>query len=85
MQNLIELERKEVELDTLMHRLFHFKVALSEILSHYGVEKSDEIEKLIESGQIEEHPAYEDFLEAAGYEAEILQLRKKLTLGLQKL
>ncbi len=85
MQDLIELERKEIELDTLMHRLFHFKVALGEILSRYRVEKSDEIERLIELGQIEEHPAYEDFLEAAGYEAEILQLRKKLTLDLQKL
>ena len=85
MQDLIELERKEIELDTLIHRLFHFKVALGEILSCYRVEKFDEIERLIESGQIEEHPAYEDFLEAASYEAEILQLRKKLTLDLQKL
>lgn len=85
MQDLIELERKEMELDTLMHRLFHFKIALGEILSRYRVEKSDEIERLIELDQIEEHPAYEDFLEAAGYETEILQLRKKPTLSLQKL
>jgi len=85
MQDLIELEQKETELDTFIHRFFHFKAALNEILSRYRVEKSDEIEKLIESDQIEEHPAYEDFLEAAGYEAEISQLRKKLTLELQKL
>jgi len=85
MQDLIELERKEIELDTLMHRLFHFKIALGETLSRYRVEKSDEIERLIELDQIEEHPAYKDYLEAAGYEAEILQLRKKLTLSLQKL
>ena len=45
MQDLIELERKEIELDTLMHRLFHFKIALGETLSRYRVEKSDEIEK----------------------------------------
>lgn len=85
MQDLLELEQKEIELDILMHRLFHFKVALGEILSRYQVKESHEIERLIESGQIEEHPAYEDFLEAAGYEAEILQSRKKLTLDLQKL
>ncbi|MBE0477828.1 hypothetical protein IBX65_01745 [Candidatus Aerophobetes bacterium] len=85
MEDLIELEQKEIELDTLVHRLFHFKAALNEILSRYQVEKSDEIEKLIESGEIDEHPAYEDFLEAAGYEAGVLRLRKKLTLALQKL
>jgi len=37
MQDLIELEQKEIEFDTLMRRIFHFKVSLNEILSRYRV------------------------------------------------
>jgi len=39
MQNLIELEQKEIEFDTLIRRIFHFKALLSEILSRYRVER----------------------------------------------
>jgi len=52
------------------------KRQLEEILSKYGVSNPEEIEKKIESGELPEHPSYEDFLSALALKNNIEEMKK---------
>lgn len=49
---------------------------LKDILSKYDVNEPEEIEKKIESGDLPEHPPYEDFLSALSLKSNIQELKK---------
>lgn len=52
------------------------KNQLKSILSKYGVNEPEEIEKKIESGELPEHPPYEDFLSALSLKSNIQEMKK---------
>jgi hypothetical protein len=52
------------------------KRQLKEILSKYGVNNPEEIEKKIENGELPEHPSYEDFLSALALKNNIEEMKK---------
>jgi hypothetical protein len=71
---------KGVETETLLvlSKISEQKEILKNILKKYNVETPDDIEKMIERGDIEEHPAYEDYLSALAYEQNIKELKEML-------
>jgi thiaminase len=70
--------RSEVEPIILMNELVKQKKELERILSKYGVKEPEEIEKKIESGEIPEHPSYEDYLSALAFKQNITELKKAI-------
>ena len=70
--------RCEVEPIILMNELVKQKRELERILSKYGVKEPEEIEKKIESGELPEHPSYEDYLSALAFKQNIAELKKAI-------
>lgn len=68
----------ETETLLILSKISEQKEYLNYILKKYGSEKPQDIEKKIECGEIEEHPAYEDYLSAFSYEQNIKDLKKML-------
>ncbi len=52
------------------------KAMLQQVLAKYGAEKPGDILRGIESGELEEHPAYEDYLSVVSLLAGIEELRE---------
>jgi len=77
--------RSEVEPIILMNELVKQKKELERILSKYGVKEPEEIEKKIESGEIPEHPSYEDYLSALAFKQNITELKKAIEKFLKDL
>jgi len=73
-----EETKLETEVALLLHRLMGFRSHLKEILKEYNVSNLEEIRGLIEKGEIEEHPAYEDYLDGITYKIEIQTLANEL-------
>ncbi len=71
---------RDVETETflILSKISEQKEFLKNILKKYNAKNSDAIEKMIEQGEIEEHPAYEDYLSALSYEQNIKDLKKLL-------
>jgi len=61
------------------------KEELYEILSAYKVSSVDELLNKIKSGELPEHPTYEDYLEAKSLYEDLKELRKKLYEVLERL
>ena len=61
-----------------MNELVKQKRELEKILSKYGVKDPEEIERLIEKGEIPEHPSYEDYLSALALKQNIEELKKAI-------
>jgi len=68
-----------------IHRIVDYKRRIREILDRYQVAEPEDIKRKIESGLIEAHPAYEDYLDAVSYRLEINHLLQKLEKQLAKL
>lgn len=68
----------ETEMLLILSKLSEQKQFLKNILEKYNVKNPEYIEKMIEHGEIEEHPAYEDYLSALAYEQNIKEFKKML-------
>ncbi len=68
----------ETETFLILSKISEQKEFLKGILKKYNVKSPGGIEKMIEQGKIEEHPAYEDYLSALSYEQNIKDLKKLL-------
>ena len=53
-------------------------VGICILLKKYNAKSPEDIEIMIEQGEIGEHPAYEDYLSALSYEQNIKDLKKLL-------
>lgn len=68
----------ETETLLILSKLSEQKEFLKNILKKYSAKRPEDIEKMIERGEIEEHPAYEDYLSALSYEQNIKEVKKML-------
>ncbi|MFZ3383388.1 MAG: hypothetical protein WA144_05635 [Candidatus Methanoperedens sp.] len=68
----------ETETFLILSKISEEKEFLKSILQKYNAKNPETIEKMIEQGKIEEHPAYEDYLSALSYEQNIKNLKKLL-------
>lgn len=71
---------KGVETKTflLLSKISEQKESFKNILKKYNAKSPEDIEKMIEQGKVDEHPAYEDYLSALSYEQNIKDLKKML-------
>ena len=78
---------RKIEVETIMMitEITEMKNRVLEILSRYGVQKTDDLEAKIVAGQIPEHPSYEDYLSALSYEQGILALKKRLLNAIEEI
>ncbi len=63
------LERDAIKL-WLQHRLMAVEAEIVSILSRYGVKSLDELEAKVKSGNVPEHPAWEDLITIENLEEE---------------
>ena len=75
----------ETETFLILSKISEEKDFLKSILQKYNVKNPETIEKMIEQGEIEEHPAYEDYLSALSYEQNIKDLKKLLDNLVQRI
>ncbi len=68
----------ETETFLILSKISEEKDFLKKILEKYNAKNPEAIEKMIEQGKIDEHPAYEDYLSALSYEQNIKDLKKLL-------
>jgi len=68
----------ETETFLLLSKISEEKELLKTTLDKYNANNPVAIEKMIEQGKIDEHPAYEDYLSALSYEQNIKDLKKIL-------
>ncbi|MFQ6071939.1 MAG: hypothetical protein ACE5KT_04455 [Methanosarcinales archaeon] len=74
MQLITPIENIESETLIILSKISEQKRYLKDILKKYKVDRVE----LIEKGEIEEHPAYEDYLSALAYMQNIADLKKKI-------
>ncbi len=68
----------ETETFLILSKISEQKEFLKNILYKYNAKNPEAIERMIEQGKIEEHPAYEDYLSALSYEQNIKDLKNLL-------
>lgn len=68
----------ETESFLILSKISEQKELLDFILKKYDAISPEYIERMIEQGKIEEHPAYEDYLSALSYEQNITDLKDVL-------
>ncbi len=68
-------KNNEIESFILLKEIFDQKRQFEIILQKYEVQTPDEIESKIETGEIEEHPAYEDYLSALTLQQNIDEMK----------
>lgn len=68
----------ETESLLILSKISEQKELLNSILKKYDAISSEHIERMIEQGEIEEHPAYEYNLSSLSYEQNIIDLKKVL-------
>lgn len=73
-----ELIRAGTEL-TLKERKRGYLCERLELLSHYGVTRLQELEGLIQRGEVAEHPAWEDLIEVQNLETEVKEIDRDLS------
>jgi hypothetical protein len=76
---IFSLHVRGVETETflILSKISEEKELLKTTLEKYNVKYPEEIEKMIEQGKIDEHPAYEDYLSALSYEQNIKDLKEE--------
>ena len=77
-KSYVEIEKLEAQTNLLVHQLAHYKLVLRQILQQYNVDNPSGIEEKIKIGKIDEHPAYEDYLDALSYQMEIEDLWQEI-------
>ena len=70
----------ETESFLILSKISEQKELLDFILKKYDAISPEYIESMIEQGEIEEHPAYENYLSALSYEQNIKDLQKELKI-----
>lgn len=85
MGTIVDSEKLEIEMGLQIYKIIDYKRHIREILDRYQATKPEDIKRKIESGLIEAHPAYEDYLDAVSYRLEINHLLQKLEKQLAKL
>lgn len=78
METYPEIEKLDQEIGMLVHQITHYKLLLKNILLHYNVKTINEIEEKIRNGEVNEHPAYENYLDALSYRMQIKDLWEEL-------
>ena len=68
----------ETETFLILSKISEEKEFLKNILEKYNTKNPEAIERMIEQGKIEEHPAYEDYLSALSYDQNIKDFKKLL-------
>ena len=68
----------ETESFLILSKISEQKELLNSILKKYDAISPEHIEKMIEQGEIEGHPAYENYLSALSYEQNIRDLKNVL-------
>lgn len=68
----------ETESFLILSKISEQKELLDQILKKYDAISPEYIERMIEHGEIEEHPAYENYLSALSYEQNIKDLKNIL-------
>lgn len=68
----------ETESFLILSKISEQKELLDHILKKYDAISPEYIERMIEQGEIEEHPAYENYLSALSYEQNIKDLKNIL-------
>ena len=68
----------ETESFLILSKISEQKELLDFILKKYDAISPEYIESMIEQGEIEEHPAYENYLSALSYEQNIKDLKNVL-------
>ena len=82
---LCELRRKAAEAIEAVSHYTSVKEALNEILAAYEVSSPSELLEKIRSGELPEHPTYEDYLEAKSLWEDLEDLRKRLREAVESL
>jgi len=72
------LTKLEHEVELLAREFVSNKKELRKVLSAYGATRAEEIEVKMKKGELEEHPAYEDYLSALQLEMNLEELRELL-------
>jgi len=67
----------ETETFLILSKISEEKEFLKIILQKHNAKNPEMIEKMIEQGEIEEHPTYEDFLSALSYEQNIKDRKRR--------
>jgi len=68
----------EVEVNSLVHVILEDRERLTEILSRYGVKRSEEIKVKIAKGELKAHPAFKDSLSALAYRIDMEDMIRSL-------
>lgn len=69
---------KNVEMETflILSKISEQKEFLKNILEKYNAKSPGDIETMVEQGEIDEHPGYEDYLSALSCEENIKDLKE---------
>ena len=59
----------------MLSKMSEQKESLKNILKKYNAKSPEDIEIMIEQGEVREHPAYEDYLSALSYEQNVRDLK----------
>lgn len=73
------LQGIETETFLILSKISEYSNSLNDILKTYSAKNPDDIEKMIELCEIEEHPAYEDYLSALSHKQNIADLKELLS------
>ena len=68
-----------LEKEQLQTQLKTCSAEINEIKTKYNVKSANELEKKVEKGSVEEHPAWEDLILLENLEERIKNIRKELT------
>ena len=69
---------KETIKDILLERKRKYKLELYQILRKYGATNSIHFEELIKSGEVPEHPAWEELIEVENIQLELKEIEEDL-------
>ena len=69
------LQGVETETFLMLSKMSEQKESLKNILKKYNAKSPEDIEIMIEQGEVREHPAYEDYLSALSYEQNVRDLK----------
>ena len=72
------LQGVETETFLTLSKMSEQKESLKNILKKYNAKSPEDIEIIIEQGEVGEHPAYEDYLSASSYEQNVMDLKNLL-------
>ena len=72
------LQGVETETFLMLSKMSEQKESLKNILKKYNAKSPEDIEIMIEQGEVREHPAYEDYLSALSYEQNVRDLKNLL-------